>query len=75
MKTQPYLLNLEPGNYYFCACGRSANLPYCDGSHQGSAVQPYGVVISESQNIAICACGRSATRPFCDGSHNGGTGD
>ncbi|MHB8551498.1 MAG: CDGSH iron-sulfur domain-containing protein [Acidiferrobacterales bacterium] len=70
----PYVLSLEPGNYYFCACGRSANLPYCDGSHRGSTVEPFNVVVPEPRNVAICACGRSAARPFCDGSHNVHTG-
>ncbi len=74
MSTGPHLLDLEPGNYYFCACGRSRNLPYCDGSHQGSAVQPFVVAVSEPQNVAICACGRSATRPYCDGSHKADAG-
>ncbi len=75
MDINPYVLDLEPGNYYFCACGHSANLPYCDGSHQGSTVEPFSVVVPEPRNMAICACGRSATRPFCDGSHNANTGE
>ncbi len=74
MDTKPYVLNLEPGSYYFCACGRSTNLPYCDGSHKGSAVEPFAVVLPESRSVAICACGQSATRPFCDGSHNAQSG-
>jgi CDGSH-type Zn-finger protein len=30
----PALVELEPGTYYWCACGRSANQPFCDGSHR-----------------------------------------
>jgi CDGSH-type Zn-finger protein len=31
---EPYGINVEAGKRYFwCACGRSANQPYCDGSH------------------------------------------
>ncbi len=30
----PYALELEAGDYYWCACGRSANQPFCDGSHK-----------------------------------------
>ncbi|MBU2826429.1 CDGSH iron-sulfur domain-containing protein, partial [Acidithiobacillus ferrooxidans] len=40
MNPTPYVMSLEPGSHYFCACGRSANLPFCDGTHQGSGVEP-----------------------------------
>ena len=30
----PYGLDLDPGTYYWCACGRSRNQPFCDGSHK-----------------------------------------
>ena len=29
----PYPLELEPGSYWWCACGKSQNQPFCDGSH------------------------------------------
>ena len=30
----PYLTDVEAGRtYYWCACGRSKNQPFCDGSH------------------------------------------
>jgi CDGSH-type Zn-finger protein len=29
----PYLQELAPGDYLWCACGRSASQPWCDGSH------------------------------------------
>ena len=69
MNPTPYVMSLEPGSYYFCACGRSANLPFCDGTHQGSGVEPFAVDIAEPQTVAICACRHSANRPFCDGTH------
>ena len=31
----PYPQAVEAGKtYYWCACGRSANQPFCDGSHK-----------------------------------------
>ena len=29
----PAELELEPGDYGWCACGRSMNQPFCDGTH------------------------------------------
>ncbi len=29
----PYVLELEPGTYYWCSYGKSNNQPFCDGSH------------------------------------------
>jgi len=59
----------EPGEYFWCACGRSKNQPYCDGSHKGSSYSPVRVVIEAPRKVAWCACKRSAQAPFCDGSH------
>ena len=30
----PYVMDMEAGTYYFCACGKSKNQPFCDGSHR-----------------------------------------
>ena len=40
---KPEVLTLEPGTYYWCACGASANQPFCDGSHKGSGLAPHEV--------------------------------
>ena len=33
----PYVVDLEEGKtYYWCACGRSATQPFCDGSHRAA---------------------------------------
>jgi len=35
----PYPVELEAGkSYSWCACGLSANQPFCDGSHRGSGI-------------------------------------
>ena len=67
----PYGVDLEPGTYWWCACGRSKTQPFCDGSHQGSEFQPVKLELSEAKKVWLCGCKRSADKPFCDGSHKG----
>jgi len=65
----PVVGTAEPGEYWWCACGRSKNQPYCDGSHKGTAHEPLRVQVDEARKVAWCACKRSANSPWCDGSH------
>ncbi len=67
---RPMMETLLPGSYWWCACGRSKNQPYCDGSHQGTGINPRQVEISETQHVAWCACKYSQNPPFCDGTHS-----
>ena len=62
-------LDMEPGTYYWCACGRSQGQPFCDGSHQGSGFAPLKYVIGEKKSVSWCGCKRSAQKPLCDGTH------
>jgi CDGSH-type Zn-finger protein len=66
----PYVLELEPGTYFWCACGKSGNQPFCDSSHQGTEFTPKKIEVSERTGIALCGCKRTADAPFCDGSHS-----
>lgn len=66
---KPAVLELEPGSYWWCACGKSENQPWCDGSHRGSEFSPVEVVIEEKKRYALCVCKRSEKSPFCDGTH------
>ena len=65
----PFVLEMEPGEYYWCACGKSANQPFCDGSHEGTGIEPIHTVIEEKKRYAWCGCKHSGNNPFCDGSH------
>ena len=37
---QPAVMELEPGTYYWCSCGKSNNKSFCDGSHKGTEFTP-----------------------------------
>jgi CDGSH-type Zn-finger protein len=65
----PFSTELQPGTYWWCACGRSANQPFCDGSHKGTDFAPVRLEISEPTKVWLCGCKHSANKPFCDGSH------
>ncbi|MDZ7741854.1 MAG: CDGSH iron-sulfur domain-containing protein [Bacteroidota bacterium] len=63
------MMDVEPGDYYWCACGRSKTQPFCDGSHQGTGFQPIHTRITEKKQVFWCMCKHSKNKPFCDGSH------
>lgn len=66
----PQLVQLESGKTYaWCACGRSSNQPWCDGSHQVTSITPTVFVAEKSEPKALCMCKQTGNPPFCDGSH------
>ncbi len=67
--TSPAVLELEAGKYFWCACGRSKNQPFCDGSHKETSFRPIKFEIEEKKKVALCRCKRSKNKPFCDGTH------
>ena len=66
----PFAVELAPGDYFWCACGRSKRQPFCDGSHKGTGIEPVKFTIGEAQRVWLCGCKHSQGRPFCDGSHS-----
>ena len=72
----PYPVEVTSGSKYFwCACGKSAKQPFCDGSHKGSEFTPQAFECSESKDYYLCQCKQSANKPYCDGSHKAFTDD
>ena len=66
----PYPVAVEAGkSYFWCACGRSANQPFCDGSHKGTGFTPVKYEAAESKTVYFCGCKHTANPPMCDGSH------
>lgn len=66
----PLMMEMQPGTYFWCACGKSSNQPFCDGSHKGSEFTPKEVKIEEVQSVFWCRCKQTDNPPFCDGTHN-----
>jgi CDGSH-type Zn-finger protein len=67
----PYVREEQPGERWWCACGRSQNQPYCDGSHSrlATGITPIKVTIDVKKTVAWCGCKQSGRKPFCDGTH------
>ena len=67
----PYAVEVEAGkSYYWCACGKSATQPFCDGSHKGSGFTPAKFDAAESKTLYFCGCKHSANPVLCDRSHH-----
>ncbi|HUF87933.1 MAG TPA: CDGSH iron-sulfur domain-containing protein [Thermohalobaculum sp.] len=67
----PYMVKVEAGKAYFwCACGRSANQPFCDGSHKVTELRPVRYKAEKDGTVFFCGCKHSGTKPLCDGTHS-----
>jgi len=66
----PFPADVTAGRTYFwCACGRSKNQPFCDGSHKGTTLTPVKYVAEKDGKLFFCGCKNSGNEPLCDGSH------
>lgn len=66
---KPTQVTLEPGKYHWCACGRSKNQPFCDGSHAGTGITPIAFEVEEKADAWLCMCKQTGNAPYCDGTH------
>lgn len=70
---KPVKLAVKAGKtYYWCACGKSARQPFCDGSHNkipNVPVTPLAWEAEKDDEIWFCVCKKTGRAPFCDGTH------
>ena len=67
---EPFLVTVEAGEtYWWCACGRSRNQPFCDGSHAGTGIEPLEYTTERTRKLWLCGCKKTARPPMCDGAH------
>ncbi len=67
----PMPVDVEMGkSYFWCACGKSAKQPFCDGSHAGTDFTPMKWTADETKRVFFCCCKHTSGQPLCDGSHN-----
>lgn len=63
-------VDVEAGKtYWWCACGRSAKQPFCDGSHKGTGIDPVAYMAEATGKAFFCGCKHSKKEPLCDGTH------
>jgi CDGSH-type Zn-finger protein len=67
---QPCVMQLKAGDYWWCACGRSKNQPFCDGGHAGTSFSPLKFTLESDTTMALCACKHTGHAPKCDGMHS-----
>jgi CDGSH-type Zn-finger protein len=65
----PAVIELEPGTYWWCRCGRSEDQPFCDGSHKVTDFSPVEFTIEQKKRIRLCRCKHTQTHPYCDNTH------
>lgn len=67
----PFPLELAAGKKYaWCACGRSASQPLCDGSHKGTGISPIVITAQKSETVYFCGCKQTRTAPLCNDTHS-----
>lgn len=67
---QPIAVDVKAGEtYYWCACGKSSNQPFCNGAHKGTPFAPLAFKAEKDDTVYLCACKQTKNPPFCDGTH------
>lgn len=66
----PFAVEVQQGqDYWWCACGRSAKQPFCDGSHKAVGMAPLKYTAQKDGDHWLCMCKATKNSPLCDGTH------
>jgi CDGSH-type Zn-finger protein len=66
----PFAIEVVAGRHYpWCARGRSARQPFCDGSHERFGLLPMTFAVAEPGTVWFRGCKSTKNRPQCDGTH------
>jgi CDGSH-type Zn-finger protein len=65
----PSMHRLPAGAYYWSQSGETKSVPFCDGSHEGTGIEPLAFESEGKRMTSLCNCGLSARAPNCDGKH------
>ncbi len=66
-KGYPLVVKLDKGRYKWCGCGKTDEVPWCDGTCKGG--KPVKFEVKKKDVFEICNCGLTKAPPYCDGSH------
>ena len=71
-QNSPYKVDVKEGEKYaWCACGLSANQPFCHGTHkQTDVLKPLVFLAKKDETVFLCGCKQTGNGPACDGAHN-----
>lgn len=67
---RPAAVQVEKGKiYWWCSCGKTTTVPFCDNSHAGTKYLPVIYQAQETKVEHFCGCSGTGNKPFCDGTH------
>ncbi len=66
----PTVLELEPGDYWWCGCGLSNSHHSATGLTKALDLALRKLTVEEQITFALCNCKTSGNKPLCDGSHS-----